>query len=143
MPCEASRSCSSSEATPGDLRDAPSSARGTASAEKDKPSLVGYREIQPFDEGRVQFQRVLGVAQRLFESPRVADQHPSLDLDDAIVPSGLDHRAIQTRWSQNATDNSLVELESVSDDQGDTVKIHSAGYILKEGECVSVASSSY
>ena len=45
--------------------------------------------------------------------------------------------------AQNATDNSLVEFESVSDDQGDTVKIHSAGYILKDGECVSVASSPY
>ena len=35
------RSCSSSEATPGDLRDAPSSRRGKSSAEKDRPSLVG------------------------------------------------------------------------------------------------------
>ena len=101
------------------------------------------REIQPFDKGRVQFRRVLEVAQRFFESPRVADQHSSLDLDDTIVPTSLDHLAVQTRWSQNATDNSLVELESVSDDQGDTVKIHSAGYILKEGKCVSVASSPY
>ena len=41
-----------------------------------------------------------------------ADQHSSLDLDDAIVPTGLDDLAVQTRWPQNATDNSLVEFES-------------------------------
>ena len=36
-----------------------------------------------------------------------------------------------------------VELESVGGDPGDTVKIHSAGYFLEEGERVSVASSPY
>jgi hypothetical protein len=46
------------------------------------------REGQPLDERSVQFRGVLGVAQRLLESPRVADQHSSLDLDDAIVPTG-------------------------------------------------------
>jgi hypothetical protein len=89
------------------------------------------------------FRGVLGVAQRLFESPRVADQHSSLDVDDAIIPTGLDYLAVQTSWPQNATDNSLVEFESVSGDQRDTFKIHSAGYVLKESERVSVASSPY
>jgi hypothetical protein len=56
------------------------------------------REIQPLDERSVQFRGVLRVAQRLFESPRVADQRSSLDLDDAIVPTGLDDLAVQTRW---------------------------------------------
>jgi hypothetical protein len=60
---------------------------------------------------------------------------------NAIVPTGLDHLAVQTRWSQNATDNSLVEFESVSDDQKARFQIHSAGYVLKESERVSVASS--
>ena len=101
------------------------------------------REVQPLDERSVQFRGVLGVAQRLFESPRVADQRSSLDLDDAIVPTGLDHLAVQTRWPQNATDNSLVKLEAVCGDQRDTFKIHSAGYVLKESERISVASSPY
>ena len=73
----------------------------------------------------------------------VADQRSSLDLDDAIVPTGLDHLAVQTRWPKDATDNFLVEVESVRGDQRDTFKIHSAGYVLEEGERVSVASSSY
>jgi hypothetical protein len=98
-------------------------------------------EVQPLDERSVQFRGVLGVAPRLFESPRVADQHSSLDLDDAIVPRGLDHLAVRTSWPQNATDNSLVEFESVSNDQGNTFKIHSAGCVLKESERVLVASS--
>src|SRR5262245_55650722 len=67
------------------------------------------REIQPLDERGVQFRGVLGVAQRLFESPRVADHGSSLDLDDAIVFTGFDHLAIQTCWPQNAADNSLVD----------------------------------
>ena len=37
----------------------------------------------------------------------------------------------------------LVKLEAVCGDQGDTFKIHSAGYVLKESERVSVASSPY
>jgi hypothetical protein len=101
------------------------------------------RKVQPLDKRSVEFRGVLGVAQRLFEAPRVADQHSSLDLDDAIVPTGLDHLAVQTRQPQNATDNSLVETESVSGDQGDTFKIHSTGYVLKESKRVSVASSPY
>src|SRR5262245_2749693 len=101
------------------------------------------REVQPLDERSVQFRGVLGVAQRLFESPRGADPHSSLDLDDAIVPTRLDDLAVQTSWPKDATDNSLVETESVSGDKGDTFKIHSTGYVLKESERVSVASSPY
>jgi hypothetical protein len=82
----------SSEATPGDLRDAPSITRGRSSAKKISRALSD-REVQPLDERSVQFRGVLGVAQRLFESPRVTDQHSSLDLDDAIVPARLDHLA--------------------------------------------------
>src|SRR4029450_13641889 len=58
------------------------------------------REVQPLDKRSVQFRGVLGVAQRLFESPRVADKRSSLDLDDAIVPTRLDHLAVQTGWPQ-------------------------------------------
>jgi hypothetical protein len=31
------------------------------------------------------------------------------DVNDAIGPTGLDHLAVQTRWSENATNNSLVD----------------------------------
>ena len=46
------------------------------------------REVQPLDKRSIQFRGVLGVAQRLFESPRVADQCSSLGLDDSIIPTG-------------------------------------------------------
>jgi hypothetical protein len=85
------------------------------------------REVQPLDERSVQFRGVLGVAQRLFESPRGADHSSSLDLDDAIVPTPLDDLAIETGWPKDATDNFLVKLEAICDDQRDTFKIHSAG----------------
>jgi hypothetical protein len=122
--CEASRSCSSSEATPDDLRDAPCVARGRSFVEEDMPSPVG-RKVQPLDERGVQFRGVLGVAQRLFESPLVADQCSSLYLDDAIVPTGLDCLAVQSRRLQNATDNSLVELVEISS-SADALQLRSA-----------------
>jgi hypothetical protein len=83
------------------------------------------------------------VAQHLFQSPRVANQRSSLDLDYTVVSTRLDNPAVQTRWPKDATDSSFVKCESVRHDQRDTSEIHSTGYILKEGERVSVASSSY
>jgi hypothetical protein len=61
------------------------------------------REVQPFDERCVQFRGVLGVVQSFFQSPRDADQGSSLDLDNAIVATRLDHLAVQTSWPQNAS----------------------------------------
>src|SRR4029453_17909985 len=49
----------------------------------------------------------------------------------------------KTCRSKDTADNSFVKLEAVSGDQRDTFKIHSAGYVLKERERVSVASSPY
>ena len=72
-----------------------------------------------------------------------ADQCSSLDLDDAIVPTRLDHLAVETDWPKDATDNFSVKVESVRGDQRDTFKVHSAGYVLKVGERVLVASSPY
>jgi hypothetical protein len=83
------------------------------------------------------------VAQHLFQSPRVANQRSSLDLDYTVVSTRLDNPAVQTRWPKDATDSSFVKCESVRHDQRDTSEIHSTGYILKEGERVSLASSSY
>jgi len=40
--------------------------------------------------------------------------------------------------AKDATNNSLVELESVCGDQRGTFEIHSAGYVLKESERISV-----
>jgi hypothetical protein len=100
------------------------------------------REIQPFDKGRVQFRGVLGVAQRLFQAPWCADHRSSLDLDNAIIPARLDDLAIETRWAEDATDNSMVKLESVRGDQRETFETHSAGYISEKGESVPVAPSS-
>ena len=71
------------------------------------------RKIQPFDERRVQFRGVLGVAQPLFQSPRVADLSSSLDLDNAIVRTRLDDLAVETGWPKEATDNFTVKVESV------------------------------
>jgi hypothetical protein len=74
------------------------------------------REIQPFDERRVRFRRVLGVAQRLFQSPRRTNHRSSLDPDYTIVPARFDNLAVETRWAEDATDYFLVELESVRGD---------------------------
>jgi hypothetical protein len=73
------------------------------------PSTVAYRppkkigralpdrQTQLFDERRVHFGGILGVAQHLFQSPRIADQRSSLDLDDTVVPTRLDKLGVQAR----------------------------------------------
>ena len=66
----------------------------------------------------------------------------SFDLHDAIVPSRLEDLAIESRGAENATDDLLVESESVGDDQEKTVKIHAVGNIAQEGKGVPVASTS-
>jgi hypothetical protein len=83
------------------------------------------------------------------ESRSLSNRHASpisplrSNLDDTVVPTRLDHLAVQTRWSKDATDNFSVKVESVSGDQRDTFKIHSADHVLEEGERVSVASPPY
>ena len=74
------------------------------------------RQIQPLDERSVQRRRVLGVVERLLETPRGAHQCSSFDLHDAIISSRLEHLAVESRRSEDATHHLLVEIESVSDD---------------------------
>ena len=65
----------------------------------------------------------------------------SFDLHDAIVPSRLENLAIETSRPEDATDDLLVEIESVGDDQWETLKGHPVGDVAHEGKRVAVASS--
>ena len=76
------------------------------------------RQIQPFDERRVQCRRVLGAVELGFEPLRRAHQLSSFDLNDAIVSSRLEHLTVENRWTKDPTDDLSVDLESVRDDQG-------------------------
>ena len=46
------------------------------------------------------------------------------DLDDTIVPASFEDLAVETRWPEEATDDLLVEFESIRNDQGKTLEIH-------------------
>ncbi len=81
-------------------------------------------QIQSLDEGGIQCRRVLGVIERFFESPRGSMNGPSFDLDDTIVPTHLEDLAIETSRPEDATDDLLVEIESVGDDEGKTPETH-------------------
>ncbi len=59
-------------------------------------------QIQPLDERRVQCRGVLGVIERVFESPRGSVQRSPFDLDDAIVPARLEDLAVETRWTERS-----------------------------------------
>ena len=98
-------------------------------------------QIHPFNERRVQCRRVLGVGKPFSEPPRRAHPLSSFDRNDAIVSSRLEHLAVERRGTKDATDDLLVELESVGDDQGQTLDIHAVRDILQKSERVSVASS--
>ena len=79
-------------------------------------------QIQPLDERRVQCRGVLGVIERVFESPRGSVQRSPFDLDDTIVPARFEDLAVETRWPEEATDDFLVEFESIRDDQREDVR---------------------
>ena len=99
-------------------------------------------QIQPLDERRVQCRGVLGVIERVFESPRGSVQCSAFDLDDAIVPARFEDLAVKTRWPEEATDDPLVEFESIRNDQGKTPEIHPLRKVAKQSVSVPVASPS-
>ena len=63
------------------------------------------RQIQPLDERSVQRRRVLGVVERLLESPPGSQQLSTFDLHDAIVASGLQDLRIEHGRPENAADS--------------------------------------
>ena len=99
-------------------------------------------QIQPLDERRVQCRGVLGVIERVIKSPRGSVQRSAFDLDDAIVPARFEDLAVETRWPEEATDDLLVEFESIRDDQGKTSEIHPLRKVAKQSVSVPVASPS-
>ena len=69
-------------------------------------------------------------------------QRPAFDLDDTTVPARLEDLAVETRWPEEATDDLLVEFESIRDNQGKTSKIHPPRKVAKQSVSVPVASPS-
>ena len=59
-----------------------------------------------------------------------------------IVPARLEDLAVKTRWPEEATDDLLVEFESIRDDQGKTLEIHPPRKVAKQSVSVPVASPS-
>jgi hypothetical protein len=81
---------------------------------------------------------------RVFQSRRITDDSSSLDLNDPVVPTRLDGLAVETQGGpKDAAHNFSAKVEPVRGDQRDTFKLHSADYVLKESEPVSIASSPY
>ena len=80
--------------------------------------------------------------ERVFESPCGSVQRSPFDLDDTVVPARLEDLAVETRWPEEATDDLLVEFESIRDDQGKTPEIHPSRKVAKQSVSVPVASPS-
>ena len=72
----------------------------------------------------------------------MAEAPSPFDLDDTIVPARLEDLAVETRWPEEATDDLLVEFESIRDDQGKTLEIHPPRKVAKQSVSVPVASPS-
>ena len=97
-------------------------------------------EIHPFNERRVQCRRVLGVGEPCFEPPRRAYPLSSVDLNDAIVSSRLEHLVEENRWTKDATDDLLIEIKSVGGDQGTGRELHARRDVAHERPRVPVAA---
>ena len=72
-------------------------------------------EVQPFDEGGIECRGVLGVRQRLVEPPGSSNSLPSLNLDDSVVPSRLEHLSEEALGSEDLADDTGVVIEAISD----------------------------
>lgn len=100
-------------------------------------------QIEPLDERRVQLRRVLRVKQSFFETPRRSEHFSSFDLHDTIVPSSFENLTVETSDPEDATDDLVIELEAIGDDQWKTLEIHPVRKVTKQGKSVPVASSSH
>ena len=59
------------------------------------------------------------------------------------LPDGqIEDLAVETRWTEEATDDLLVEFESIRDDQGKMLEIHPSRKVAKQSVSVPVASPS-
>ena len=97
-------------------------------------------EMHPFNERRGQCRRVLGVGEPCFEPPRRAHPLSSVDLNDAIVSSRLEHLAEENRWTKDATDDLLIDIKSVGDDHGTGRELHARRDVAHERPRVPVAA---
>jgi hypothetical protein len=73
--------------------------------------------------------------------PSVAITALRSHLHDAIVPTRLDHLAIDTGWPKDLPDDSFIELKSVRGDQRNIFVVRSFSNIPEQGQRVFVAAS--
>ncbi len=75
------------------------------------------RQVEPFDKRGVERRGIFGLTESLLESPLRPNDLPPLNLDHVIVSTGLEHLAVQTRDTEEPTNDLLVEVESIGHDQ--------------------------
>ena len=68
-------------------------------------SALGYRQVQAFDERRVDRCGVRRFHKRLFESPVSANDAATLNANHAVVPSRLQHRRVGAADAKEASND--------------------------------------
>ena len=69
--------------------------------------FLANRQIQSFDERRVERRGIFRLRERLLESPLRSDDGLPFDFHDSVVPPCLDHLRVETRRSENLSHDSL------------------------------------
>jgi hypothetical protein len=75
--------------------------------------------------------------------PRSAHSEPAPHLDHPIVPSSLDHLAVKTRYSENASDNLTIEFEAIGSNQWDVISVAADAKVLKQPARVPITPLSH
>ena len=112
----------------------------TCGAPRQVGSALTYREVQAFDERRVDRCGVLGFQKRLFESPVSANDAATLSTNHAVVPSRLQHLRVDAADAKEASNDLLVVLESIGHDERKADLPHPCSGVFEERARVSIAT---
>ena len=126
----------------GAHRASPSSERGKAFVSKGMPSFAGWSDLTARMNDVFNVEESSELLSASSNRHAASVQRSPFDLDDTIVPASFEDLAVETRWPEEATDDLLVEFESIRDDQGKTLEIHPPRKVVKQSVSVPVASPS-
>jgi hypothetical protein len=96
-------------------------------------------QVQPFNVGSVELERVLRIAPHLIPTPYGPKPGFPLHLHHAIISPFLDDLSVQASCSKESPDHLPIELEPVGRDQRDVVSVDPGTDVSKQGESVPIA----
>ena len=112
----------------------------TCGAPRQVCSALAYRQVQSLDERCVERRGVLGVRQRLLESPVGTNDAATFHANHSIVPSCLQDLRVDAADAKEPSNDLLVVFESIGHDEGKADLPHPLHGVFEESARVSIAT---